>query len=455
MSDPRNYENYDVTTNRLVIPAAEFGAGGFYDQDPLREDITGPSFIDTSLKTIADSKITQSISNKVSSFGSSLKSFWSKMPTAIRGETPGGEEFITKFYGKIKTKDRTGVVFQKGLFMEIFTQWWKEHSVMLLYFHNHLTKDCRYVDSLLMTDPKIQKETSEGVLCYGLNVNTKHGQLIMQNIKPESLPHISIIIPDESKNVLILWSLEGTDPITERLITELQKAKATIKNIKEKVEAKKKEEEEFKLIKVIKFYSKYHLFRKWTNKLQRCCQKLILSVKNSIEDKILRDSQKKELEEAMEKDRILMEQKFLSEANKMINENKKQEAEELKSSLISEREEKRAILLSLMTEEPKEGPDVYTLQFRLPNGKSKTRNFLSSSKISDIYDYIWIIEHEIGLESELNEYTIMQNIPVKHFTDKALTLKEAGIEKRAVLIVKEHHSDENESDDDEPDLLEL
>lgn len=49
----------------------------------------------------------------------------------------------------------------------------------------------------------------------------------------------------------------------------------------------------------------------------------------------------------------------------------------------------------------------------------------------------------------------MQNIPVKHFTDKALTLKEAGIEKRAVLIVKEHHSDENESDDDEPDLLEL
>lgn len=122
MSDPRNYENYDVTTNRLVIPAAEFGAGGFYDQDPLREDITGPSFIDTSLKTIADSKITQSISNKVSSFGSSLKSFWSKMPTAIRGETPGGEEFITKFYGKIKTKDRTGVVFHKGLFMEIFTQ---------------------------------------------------------------------------------------------------------------------------------------------------------------------------------------------------------------------------------------------------------------------------------------------------------------------------------------------
>lgn len=75
---------------------------------------------------------------------------------------------------------------------------------MMLYFHNHLTKDCRYVDSLLMTDPKIQKETSEGVLCYGLNVNTKHGQLIMQNIKPESLPHISIIIPDDSKNVLIL-----------------------------------------------------------------------------------------------------------------------------------------------------------------------------------------------------------------------------------------------------------
>lgn len=83
-----------------------------------------------------------------------------------------------------------------------------------------------------------------------------------------------------------------------------------------------------------------------------------------------------------------MEQKFLSEANKMINDHKKQEAEELKSSLISEREEKRAILLSLMTEEPKEGPDVYTLQFRLPNGKSKTRNFLSSSKIADIYDYI-------------------------------------------------------------------
>ena len=123
MHDPRNYENYDVHTNRLVPSQPEFGPRGFYENDPLNErPQQRTSIIDSTINTISKSNITKSMTKKLTNFGSSFKSFWSKMPTSIRGENPGGEEFISKFYGNIAEDQRTGVKFEPGLFMENFTR---------------------------------------------------------------------------------------------------------------------------------------------------------------------------------------------------------------------------------------------------------------------------------------------------------------------------------------------
>lgn len=68
-----------------------------------------------------------------------------------------------------------------------------------------------------------------------------------------------------------------------------------------------------------------------------------------------------------------------------------------------------------------------------------------------MYDYICTFEDQIGLENELNEYVIMQNIPVKHYDQKEMTIEEAGIQKRSILIVKEIHDKEDHDEDDEED----
>ena len=109
---------------------------------------------------------------------------------------------------------------------------------MMLYFHNHKSKDCSHVDTMLMNDVKLVEATNQDVLWYGLNTNTDHGQQVMKSIKPESLPHISIIVPDENKHVYILVTLEGTDKIMKNLVREIRKAKIKLIQMQQSIEEK-------------------------------------------------------------------------------------------------------------------------------------------------------------------------------------------------------------------------
>lgn len=60
----------------------------------------------------------------------------------------------------------------------------------------------------------------------------------MKSIKPESLPHISIIVPDENKHVYILVTLEGTDKIMKNLVREIRKAKIKLIQMQQSIEEK-------------------------------------------------------------------------------------------------------------------------------------------------------------------------------------------------------------------------
>ncbi len=71
---------------------------------------------------------------------------WKKVPTFIRGETPGGEEFVVNFmkqFSKKKLKKflQPGLLpnWEKGYenFTEFLEVAQKERKLVLLYLHDH------------------------------------------------------------------------------------------------------------------------------------------------------------------------------------------------------------------------------------------------------------------------------------------------------------------------------
>lgn len=107
--------------------------------------------------------------------------------------------------------------------------------------HDHENIEWFIVDNILRKEHKIIDSVKNEVICYGLNVHTKHGQLVGKQVKPEKLPHFSFIIADDNRNVVILGSVEGAENFIEKFLKELDYAKKEV--TKRKEERKKKEEE--------------------------------------------------------------------------------------------------------------------------------------------------------------------------------------------------------------------
>lgn len=61
-----------------------------------------------------------------------------------------------------------------------------------------------------------------------------------------------------------------------------------------------------------------------------------------------------------------------------------------------------------LPEEPEEGPDTCTIQFRSADGsKNMTRRFLKRHKIKSLYDYIRSLGTDAGFEEDGTEFELM------------------------------------------------
>merc|ERR1712232_944615 len=78
--------------------------------------------------------------------------------------------------------------------------------------------------------------------------------------------------------------------------------------------------------------------------------------------------------------------------------------------------------------EPAEGAaDRRLLMFRLPGGVTKKRAFLGSTLVRELYDYIDVEAAE--QEWAAKPYTLITTMPKKSFSERDVSLAQAGIEK--------------------------
>jgi hypothetical protein len=159
-----------------------------------------------------------------------------------------------------------------------------------------------------------------------------------------------------------------------------------------------------------------------------------------VEDRLLKDKQNKEIEEAKEKDKLVMEQ-----YREKQQEEKQRQKEDIEHQAKIEqlKEEKKEIAESVkqnLPEEPSEdNKDACTVQFRLPDGsKTIQRRFLKTERIQMLYDYIISFGNEEGFEAAHTHFSILQNFPKKIYEDMNKTLEEEGLYPRCKLYVREH-----------------
>jgi hypothetical protein len=159
-----------------------------------------------------------------------------------------------------------------------------------------------------------------------------------------------------------------------------------------------------------------------------------------IEDKLIKDKQKEELEAAMESDRLKIEMaKFQKEeAGRQRKEKEQKQKEE------QEEEKKREVIVTKikknLPDEPEEdNKEAATIQFRLPDGSQTIqRRFLKTDKIQTLYDYIYSLGKEKGFETGAHEFDLIQNFPRKIYGNMDKTIADEGLHPRSKLYIKEH-----------------
>lgn len=72
------------------------------------------------------------------------------------------------------------------------------------------------------------------------------------------------------------------------------------------------------------------------------------------------------------------------------------------------------------------------LLIRLPSGKRMQRRFYASNTIGDVYDFVDV---ESGSELQDDSYCLVSPFPRKSFSDRSVTLSEADLSNKAVLVV--------------------
>jgi hypothetical protein len=155
--------------------------------------------------------------------------------------------------------------------------------------------------------------------------------------------------------------------------------------------------------------------------------------------------QEEEYQEALARDRAKRVEEEQKRQKLQEEQKKRAEEEQKRLDMIREadlakkkKEEERAAKLLAFPPEPENGKDVYTIQLRLPNGKTIRRRFNSSATFDLLANFVSC--HElIDLEGhEIVNWEFVMNYPKKSFSnDSKQSLIEAGVPDQSVLFIRE------------------
>lgn len=156
-------------------------------------------------------------------------------------------------------------------------------------------------------------------------------------------------------------------------------------------------------------------------------------------DKLIRDQQMKELEEAKEADRRKLEEHRNKQQQDKLRQKQELEDKQKQEEQLKEREERAQQIRKNLPDEPAEdNPDACTIQFRLPDGsEAAPRRFLKTDKVELLYDYVYSLGIGQGFETHHGHFQILQNFPKKIFDDMDATLQSQGLFPRSKVYVRE------------------
>mmetsp|Transcript_15896 Transcript_15896/g.23040 ORF Transcript_15896/g.23040 Transcript_15896/m.23040 type:complete len:384 (+) Transcript_15896:2-1153(+) len=140
------------------------------------------------------------------------------------------------------------------------------------------------------------------------------------------------------------------------------------------------------------------------------------------QERLIREQQEKELKEAEEI--VRKQQKAERERQEKL---KQEEAE--KKRIEEEKEKAKQEKLAKVGEEPPEGPEVAHISFRLPTGQKQERRFFKNQTVHTLYDYIATLD--------LESHEIVTGFPLAVLSNLENTLEAEGLFPKAVVHIRQ------------------
>ena len=360
------------------------------------------------------------------------------------------------FLEKFRDKNGTGLElppFVDGSFEEIAKEAKRLRRPIFLYLHDHKGDSCTIVDQTVISE-EVVKDLLSKFICVGVNIHSNDGQELVAEHNIPGAPYMTILYFDESGtmqnigsryaeeiNVNSIFEMCDTaydmmaalfDPvqgIPEFNVADSRLDKVETESFISEMEDKLKNKETSGFVET----------RRREPQIDPNTGMPAGMTEKQYEDMLLKESQRKELEEAMKADREKLQKHREQQEEEKKRMKEELEFQERKQQQQEQREKRAERIKENLPDEPAEDEEgVTTVQFRMPHGSEVQRRFRKTDTIGLLYDYIYSLGAEPGFESSSGDFVIIQNFPKKIFDDRDRTLEEEGLYPRCKLYLKEH-----------------
>ena len=281
---------------------------------------------------------------------------------------------------------------------------------IFIYLHNHKGDSCTIVDQTVIGED-IVKTLVNRFICVGVNVNSEEGRLLMDVQRMPGAPYMSLMYYDEDNEVQNIGSMYAEEINVNSLFEMCDSANQIMENmfypvtdipsfnvadshlnLVETLDVQAELEDRFKNRATTGFVES----RTRTQQIDPETGYPVGMTEQQIQDKKLKEEQKQELEAAMQadKEKLIAAAKAEEERReKQLEQAKKKEAKEV---LLKFKEQEIEETKANLPDEPEDGSDVTTIQFRLPNSQTIQRRFKKTDTIKLMVDFIVSLGTENG-----------------------------------------------------------
>jgi len=281
--------------------------------------------------------------------------------------------------------------FVQGSFLQAAQQAKRDFKFLVVYIHSSMHHETASFCSETLCTEVISEFLNENFLCWAANINNPEGYKTSNLLGASSYPFIAVVTHNTIGGMTIMDRIEGNiqaEPLMLRLSIVLENHGPAL------LQARFENEE-------------------------RETNRRIREEQDQAYNLALREDQERH-QKAQEDERKEREAKEAAEREDQLRKRKAEEKQKRKERL-------RASLPS----EPETGDGISNLVVRLTDGSRLQRRFKKTDTLKIVFDYVECNQEYDG------EFDLVTNFPRKIFTDRSLSLEEAGLYPHASLFVQE------------------